>query len=140
MALALPKTTDSTPGCAKGIAEPAGFGPAYVPLRGRSRSKRTCEFMSTVLASQAGAQGQSQPGHRLIVLRSGGLAVLVETSSVHSRCCFGGTTFPPKIARIQRSTLGAFATAPPADGIQETLTSRMSRPMIGAFHVSLQLG
>jgi len=54
-----------------------------------------------------------------------GSPVLVKTSSVHSCCCFGGTTVPLKTARIQRSTLGALATAPPADCIQETRFARL---------------
>src|SRR5262249_27488549 len=59
-----------------------------------------------------------------------GSLVLVETSSVHSCCCFGGTAFPPKTARIQRSTSRGLEMAPPADCIQEVLASRMSRPTI----------
>src|SRR6516225_5475905 len=69
-----------------------------------------------------------------------GSPVLVEISSVHSCCCFGGTTFPPKTARIQRSTSRGLEMAPPADCIQEVLTSRMSRPTIGRFHDSLHWG
>src|SRR6476661_1241091 len=69
-----------------------------------------------------------------------GSPVLVETSSVHSCCCFGGTTFQPKTARIQRSTSRALETAPPADCIQEVLISRTSRPTTGRFHDSLHSG
>ena len=69
-----------------------------------------------------------------------GSPVFIEMSSSHSFCCAGGTTFPPNTARIQRSTSRALDTAPPADCIHDTLLSRQSVPMIGAFHVSLQSG